>query len=188
MKNILILKEDNIAFEVDENKKLVYFYHFIAKEIQEDSKSILLTIDSKLKKEIDEHFNVDIQEYSVVIDDAPRKEISKKDKEKIYSERPKKYLMMFFILVIVSMIGSDEMQPYNSNFFAFMALFGVSLVLILIIGKEMYRKDQIVSKLKHNITTKPLPTQEEQIEILESKVATLLQINSELQSNKKASL
>lgn len=172
--NILILKEKSIALELDEKKKLVYFYHYSSKEVEHSSKSILLTIDSESMKEINEYFDVDIQEYDVIVDDAPRRELSKEDKKKIYTENFWKYIMLVLVVISLYMINTDDIQPEGLNYLGFLPLFGVSLVLILILGKEAILKDKITTKLKYNITTKPLPTKEEQLEILEDKIDTLL--------------
>ena len=184
MKNILILKEKAIVIALDEKKKLVYFYHYFDKEIEYESKSILITIDSPTIQEINKHFNVDAQEYGVVVDDTPRREISKEDKKKITNEDIfTKYLMIFFFFVTLVMLNADTFHIENvgngQDALGYIVLFVISLMLILIAGKELELKDKLTIKLKYNITTKPLPTKEEQIEILESKIDILLQQKKE---------
>ena len=174
IENIFILKEKSIAIELDEKKKLVYFYHFISKEIEHSSKSILLTIDSETMNEINKHFSVDIQEYGVAVDDATPRGINKEEEKEIYSERFMKYLMLAFAIILLFMINAEDVPTRGADIFGYMALFGVSLVLILVLGKEQSIKEEFDIKLKHNISTKPLPTKEQQLEILEAKIDILL--------------
>jgi len=172
--SILILKEKSIAIELDSKKKLIYFYHSTDKEIELSSKSILLTTDSETTNEINKHFSVDIKEYGVAVDDGAPRTISKEDEKEIYKERFVKYLMVAFIFILLFMINAEDVPTKGANSLGYIALFGVFLLYILILGKEMTIKDKFTTMYKHNIKTKPLPTKEEQFEILEAKIDKLL--------------
>ena len=174
-KNIFMLKDKKIAFEMDEKRKVLYFYHTLTSEVEQDTKSILKTINSELVQAMNEYFNVDIQEYGVSIDGTPAREFSEDDKNKIYKDKFGKFLMIFFILVSLYMI----VYPYgfikqSTMLLGYISMFGSAFALSLIIVREQIKRDQLETRIKYNITTIPLPTKEEQIEILETQIDKLL--------------
>lgn len=173
-KNIYILKDKKIAFEMDEKRKVIYFYYAYKSELQQDTKSILKTINSELAQVTTEYFNVDIQEYGVSIDDSPVREFSDDDKNDIYKDRFLKYLVIFFILVSLYMIGFEDIIQERTKPFAYIGLFVATLVLLLLTGREQFKRDETETRIKYNITTTSLPTKDEQIEILETQIDKLL--------------
>jgi len=182
--NILIMDDKKLAFEIDENKSLIYTYYVYKSEIEDKFKSILKTINSELAQEINQYFKIDIQDYNVEIDDSKPRNINKQEEEKIYVERFIKYLMVIFILFIVFVINfPDQSVPKNTseatNTFAYIALFAVSFLLVMITGKEQFEKEKIIQYLKYNISTRPLPTQTEVIASLEDKIDQFLQKNND---------
>lgn len=173
-KNIYILKDKKIAFEMDKKRKVIYFYYAYKSELQQDTKSILKTINSELAQVTTEYFNVDIQEYGVSIDDSPVREFSDDDKNDIYKDRFLKYLVIFFILVSLYMIGFEDIIQERTKPFAYIGLFVATLVLLLLTGREQFKRDETETRIKYNITTTSLPTKDEQIEILETQIDKLL--------------
>ena len=92
--------------------------------------------------------------------------------------------MVIFILFIVFVINfPDQSVPKNTseatNTFAYIALFAVSFLLVMITGKEQFEKEKIIQHLKYNISTRPLPTQTEVIASLEDKIDQLVQKNND---------
>jgi len=175
--NIFILEEKAIAVEVSEQKKLIYLYHLLSKVIDDDTKSILLTIDSESMREINKHFDIDVQEYGVVVEDEVQKEFSKEQKEEIYKDNFIKYLMIIFFFITIYMLNTNDMQTQQmrgENSLGYISLFGTFLVLFFVFTKEALAKDRFTTELKNSITTKALPSKREQIEILESKIDILV--------------
>ncbi len=176
--DILIINDKKIAFKMDAKKELIYVYNFIGTTIDEDTKSILESINSDLAKEINNYFNIELENIGVVLDDSQPREITKEDEKDIYTDSFTKYTMIFFLVVIALMISDDysqvNTQEPNLMFLGWIALVPILFMLILVTGKEELKKAQLNVKLKYNIKTRPLPTKEQQLEILEAKIYILL--------------
>lgn len=176
--DILIINDKEIAFKMDAKRESIYVYSFIGTTIDEDTKSILESINSDLAKEINNYFNIELENIGVVIDDSKPREITKEDEKDIYTDSFTKYSMIFFLVVIALMISNDcsqvNTQEPNLMFLGWIVLIPILFMLILVIGKEELKKAQLNIKLKYNIRTKPIPTKEQQLEILEAKIDILL--------------
>lgn len=173
-KNIYIVKDENLAFELNENKKLIYFYHLDTSNKIDEKKYILKTINSKLAQDICEYFEIDVREYGITIDDSPKREFTKEEKDKIYEERGLKYFFGAIFIILIVLLALDK-GPRGPVSLAYVSIFLLGFLFIFIAGKEQYEKEKVDRRIKYNITTVPLPTQNEQIEILEAKIDSLLE-------------
>lgn len=186
-KNIFILKHIDIAFELNVDKEVVYFYHLSGSgEVDEHSKSILVSINNNIASAINKYFNSDIETLGVKILETQSREITTKEKEEIYSHTFEKYLFTFFTMAIFAMMifyePISEYEQRGLSTLSSIALLGVFFALTLTIGKEQYEVKQLKNKLLFNITTQALPSQEDNLDILEKKIDQLLQEKKELQS------
>ena len=159
-------------------------YYVYDSKIEDKSKAILKTLNSELAQEIREYFKIDIQEYNVEIDNSKARSITKQEKEKIYKNKFIKYLMILLALfTFFVMIFPDHSVAGNinkaTNSLAYISLFAMAFLLIIIVGEEQFEETKITQHIKYNIVTIPLPTQKEMIASLEAKIDQLVQKNND---------
>ena len=177
--NIFILEDKEMAFERDDKKELLYLYHLSAsKDITKDSKTILQSVNAELAQEIESYFNIELESYGVTIEDSLTREISSIEKEEINENNSSMYLFSFFGAVTSGMLFYDyNYRPPDEPslvFLGWMCLIILLFVGMFMLGEKQSKEAQINTKLKYNIKTKPLPTKDEQLDILEAKIDKLL--------------
>ena len=190
---ILKLNKYHLAFDIDEKLHLIYIYHLTRGKCDDESKSILKTINSVLAKELEDYFNIAIDKYGVAIDSSLPRAITKEEKAKIYSYRPVKFLFgLFLAFIVYSLLFPDEgssqpMQEMLKNF-AYLSLVVVVLAFALLIGKEQFLLERFKNHLINNITTVPLPSMEDKLYSLEDKVEDLEEMLRTNNANSKKSI
>lgn len=176
--NMYILKDKGIAFEIDNQRELIYFYSYFrtVQDINKESKTILKSINSLLAQELESYFKIEMRHYGVQTDENETREITQEETEEIGEKRFAKYLFMFmgFITASLLLYGYIEPSQEATRALGWLSLFSVLFVLVLVSVKERVKKDAIYAKLKNNIVTKPLPDKDEQLDILEAKIDKLL--------------
>jgi len=183
-KNKFILKDEELAFELSEDKKLIYFYHLNSPEDRHDIKDILKSVNTKLAKDIEEYFEIDIKEYGITIDDSPKREFSKKEKDKVYSERGLMYLTIAALVVFTAFVSIEDNSSGGSTFngfnlLSYITIFLIGFVLMLFTGREQFEKQKVERCIKYNITTTQPPSKDERIDALEAQVEKLLKDKGE---------
>jgi hypothetical protein len=178
-KNKYILKDEELVFELSEDKKLIYFYHLNSPEDRHDIKDILKSVNTKLAKDIEEYFEIDIKEYGITIDDSPKREFSKEEKDKVYSERGLMYLTIAALVVFTAFVSIEDNSSGGSTFngfnlLSYITIFLIGFVLMLFTGREQFEKQKVERCIKYNITTTPPPSKDERIDALEAQVKKLL--------------
>jgi len=182
--NILVMNDKKLAFEIDENKSLIYIYYVYYSKIENKSKAILKTLNSELAQEISEYFKIDIQKYNVEIDNSKPRNITKQEKEKIYKNKFIKYLMIllalftFFVMTFPDQSVVGYINKATSSL-AYIALFAIAFLLIMIVGEEQFEETRVTQHIKYNIVTISLPTQKEVIASLEAKIDQLVEKNND---------
>jgi len=178
-KNKFIVKDEELVFELSEDKKLIYFYHLIRQNERHGKKSTLKSINSKLAQDIEEYFEIDIKEYGITIDDGPKREFSKEEKDKVYSERGLMYLTIAALVVFTAFVSIEDNSSGGSTFngfnlLSYITIFLIGFVLMLFTGREQFEKQKVERCIKYNITTTQPPSKDERIDALEAQVEKLL--------------
>ena len=174
-KNILILNNKQLAFEVNKIDRSIYSYYTYKDRLKETSKSVLKTINSELANEINNHFSIDIKEYGVDIDDSKNTVVTKEQKKHIYRNTIGKYLLAFmaaFMIYIIETPGSiTPAYTQDANLFiGSLGLLGVIAVYLLLVGKEQSELNELEIYAKYNMTTFPAPSKDQYIATLETKI------------------
>lgn len=180
-KHIYIIKDEEIAFKLDNKKQVIYFYQYYSK-INENSKAVLTNVNKDLALDIEGYLNIDFKDYGVVIQESKTRTINDEEKEQFSNMKFENYFFISLGVIVVMMLISDYWsntpETLNSTALGWLCLLCVLFAHIVLIGKHQVTKNEINSKLKFNIITKPLPTKDARIEELEARV-------KELESSKK---
>jgi hypothetical protein len=174
-KNILILNDKQLAFEVNKIDKSVYVYYTFKSRLKETSKAILKTINSELANEINNYFSIDLKEYGVGIDDSKNTVVTKEQKKHIYRNTIGKYLLAFMAAFMIYIIETpDSLAPIYTQdanlFIGSLGLLGVLAVYLLVVGKEQSELNELETYAKYNMTTFSAPSKDQYIASLETKI------------------
>lgn len=183
---ILIMNDIRLGFKLDNALMQVYIYDVFNSKIIPDSKKILKTVNSNIAKDIEKHFEIDIKEYSVNIDDSSPREMNDEDRKYIKEDNIFKYMFVtMFVWSSYTLLTPSEDPDIAKvdNFFGYLSIVVSFIVVGFITGRQRDKKKQIKRYIKFNISTSPIPSKDECIDILEEKVSQLIK---EKETNKES--